>query len=107
VVQSIADKYRGSGVEVIGLSLDDAVPGNRAETKRRLAQFLQKRGIHFANVYYIGSPAELTDQLHSDGSIPITIVFDKNGRELARNEGKLDRVWFEKQLDQLTKRKSQ
>lgn len=104
-LQAISDAYKKSGVEVIGVSLDDAIPGERAASKQKLAAFLTKRKISFRNVYYIGSPANLTEQLHFDGSIPITVVFDANGKEIARNEGKLDRDWFIKQLDQLSQRR--
>src|SRR5204863_3579126 len=31
-VQSMADHYRGTNVEVIGVSLDDAIPGDRVAT---------------------------------------------------------------------------
>jgi len=105
-LQLLADKYRDRGVEVVGVSLDDAVPGDRTTTKQHLGEFLAKKQIRFRNIYFTGTPAEVADQFHFDGSIPITLVFDQNGREIARNEGKLDRPWFEKQLDQFTKRRS-
>lgn len=101
-VQAISDAFRAKGVEVIGVSLDDMIPGERANTKAALARFLGERGIRFRNIYYTGGANELADRFRFDGSIPITLVFDANGHELLRNEGALDRAWFRRQLEQLT-----
>jgi thiol-disulfide isomerase/thioredoxin len=100
-LQTIANDYRSSGVEVVGVSLDDALPGDRTASKTKVRRFLDSKGIGFRNVYYIGPPSSLADQLRFDGSIPITIVYDAHGRELARNEGKLDVKWFRKTLTSL------
>lgn len=102
-VQVLADKVSGSRVEVIGVSLDDAIPGDRAAAKEKLQRFLDARHIHFRNVYYVGRPSEFADELRFDGTIPITIVYDPNGHELARNEGKLDLAWFQHTLAELVK----
>jgi len=102
-VQALADKVRGSPVEVIGVSLDDAIPGDRAAAKEKLQRFLASRHIRFRNVYYVGRPSAFADELRFDGTIPITIVYDPNGHELARNEGKLDLAWFQRTLAELVK----
>lgn len=102
-VQALADKLGNSHVEVIGVSLDDAIPGDRTASKEKLQRFLTGRHIRFRNVYYVGRPSELADELRFDGTIPITIVYDPNGHELARNEGKLDLVWFQRTLADLVK----
>ncbi len=102
-IQSLADKLGGTPVEVIGVSLDDAIPGDRAAAKKQLQRFLASRHIRFRNVYYVGRPSELADELRFDGTIPITIVYDPNGRELARNEGKLDMAWFQHTLADLVR----
>jgi thiol-disulfide isomerase/thioredoxin len=106
-LQAIANDYRSSGVEVVGVSLDDALPGDRAASKTKVLRFLDGKGIGFRNVYYIGPPSELADELRFDGTIPITIVYDAHGRELARNEGKLDVKWFRRMLTSLAKQKPQ
>jgi thiol-disulfide isomerase/thioredoxin len=105
-IQKLADDFHGQGVEVVGISLDDAIPGNRAASKAQLQRFLAARRIRFRNVYYIGPPPKLAAQLRFDGTIPITIVYDANGAELARNEGKLDLAWFRKTLTGLAGRAS-
>jgi thiol-disulfide isomerase/thioredoxin len=103
-VQAIADRYRAAGVEVIGISLDDAIPGDRAASKRKVERFLAGRHIRFRNVYFTGRTPDLSDRLRFDGTIPFTIVFDAAGRELARNEGTLDVERFRRTLEKLTRR---
>jgi thiol-disulfide isomerase/thioredoxin len=102
-VQTLADSLRDSRGEVIGVSLDDAIPGERAASKEKLQRFLDSRHIRFRNLYYVGRPSELADELRFDGTIPITIVYDPNGHELARNEGKLDLPWLQRTLAELVK----
>lgn len=100
-VQAIADQFRDKRVEVIGVSLDDMIPGERAATKTKVARFLTQKKVRFRNVYYTGAANELADDFRFDGSIPITLVFDENGHELLRNEGVLDRKWLTTQLETL------
>jgi thiol-disulfide isomerase/thioredoxin len=97
----VAKSFRKSAVEIIGISLDDAVAPDRNTGKRRLAQFLVERKIVFPNLYYTGKPSELAEALHFEGAIPVTIVFDRQGREIARGEGVLDMKWLRDTLKML------
>jgi peroxiredoxin len=97
----IAKGFGKGGVEIVGVSLDDAVANDRAKAKAQLARFLADRKIVFRNVYYTGKTNELADELHFDGAIPVTIVFDRQGREIARGEGVLDMKWFRDTLKML------
>ncbi len=81
----------GPRISIVGVSLDDMIPGDRAETKKKVTAFLQKNGISYSNVYYSGNSDALAETLHFNGEIPITIVYDRSGRELWRQQGKLDR----------------
>jgi thiol-disulfide isomerase/thioredoxin len=82
------DAAFGAEVAIVGISLDDMLPdADRAAT----AAFLDKQRISFPNFYYMGSFDELGGQLKIDGEIPITIVYDRNGKELWRHSGRLDR----------------
>lgn len=97
----VAKSFRKSAVEIIGVSLDDAVASDRNSGKRRLAQFLAERKIVFTNLYYTGKTNELAEALHFEGAIPVTIVFDRQGREIARGEGVLDMKWLRDTLKML------
>ena len=81
----------GPEVSVIGVSLDDMLPGDRQISKKKVAAFLDRQRIAFPNVYYVGNSDALGEFLRFDGAIPITIAFDRGGRELWRQQGRLDR----------------
>ena len=100
-LQTIHDRYGPRGIEIIGVSMDDALPGDRAETKARVRRFLDSREISFRNLYYTGLAKNLQYELGFEGEIPITIVYDRKGREVFRVQGQLDRTKLEAQLDKL------
>src|ERR1700674_1901221 len=81
----------GSRVSVVGVSLDDMIPGDRALSKKKVVAFLDLHRIAFPNIYYVGNSDALGDYLRFDGAIPITIAYDRSGHELWRQQGKLDR----------------
>lgn len=105
-LEEVSSSMRADGVEFIGVSLDDAIPGDRAERKHLVTRFLAGRRIRFRNVYYVGRTSALADRFRFDGSIPITLVFDPSGRELYRNEGAIDVVKFRRKLEELIKRRT-
>jgi thiol-disulfide isomerase/thioredoxin len=100
-INDVAKSFRKSAVEIVGVSLDDAVTTNRDETKQRVEHFLADRKIAFRNVYYTGKTSDLAEELHFEGAIPVTIVFDRFGREIARGEGVLDMKWLRDTLKML------
>lgn len=84
----LIDDAFGSEVSIVGVSLDDMLPD--AE-QSNTAHFLEQRKIAFPNIYYNGNADELGARLQFSGEIPVTIVFDRNGKELWRHQGRLDR----------------
>src|SRR6184192_909371 len=50
----VAKSFKGSAVEFVGVSLDDAIATNRAETKEKVVRFLAGRKIAFRNVFFTG-----------------------------------------------------
>ncbi len=82
------DETFGPEATLAGVSLDDMLPG---ATRQKVVDFLDKRRIAFANVYYTGKPDDLGDSLRFNGELPITLIFDRNGNELWRQHGRLDR----------------
>ena len=81
----------GTQVSLLGISLDDMIPGDRTATKRKVSDFLDKKRITYTNIYYRGNSDALGDKLRFNGEIPITILYDRTGREVWRQQGKLDR----------------
>lgn len=103
-LQKMSEAFPAADVEVVGISLDDAIPGDRAATKEKVERFLAERKIRFRNVYFVGTPDTIAGQARFDGTIPITLVYDAGGREIARNEGKLDVAWFQRTLTELVRK---
>jgi thiol-disulfide isomerase/thioredoxin len=90
-------------VALLGVSLDDAIPGSREETKLKVAAFLRERGVKYRNVYFTGRQAELTDRFNFEGELPVTIVYGADGKELTRVVGQLNYNSFAKTLDSFDK----
>ncbi len=89
-LRAIGDAF-GTQLSLVGVSLDDMIPGDRAATKRKVADFLDQKKISYINLYYSGNSDALAGALHFSGEIPITILYDRTGRELWRKQGKIDR----------------
>jgi thiol-disulfide isomerase/thioredoxin len=87
---AISDTF-GTQVSIVGVSLDDMIPGDRAATRRKVSMFLDQKHISYPNIYYSGNSDALADALRFNGEIPITIIYDRRGRELWRQQGKIDR----------------
>ncbi|HXI14628.1 MAG TPA: TlpA disulfide reductase family protein [Thermoanaerobaculia bacterium] len=96
--------FRDADVRLVGVSLDDVIPGERSATKAKVKTFLAERRVTYQNVYYTGKLAALEDFLRFEGEIPITIIFDRAGKELARTQGIVTKAGLIRQLEQLLKR---
>jgi len=105
VLRSI-DQTFGDEVAMLGITLDDMIPGDRAETKKRVVAFLDAKQVAFPNAYYTGSSDALADTLRIDGAIPITIIYDGKGKELWRLQGTLERDQAIQKIRNLLRRKS-
>ena len=91
-------------VQFLGVSMDDTLPGNRAEMKLQVQGFLKKRGVAYGQIYYTGGIPKIQDHFGFSGEIPLTVVYDSKGRELARHQGPVTRDAFGKELKQLLKK---
>lgn len=83
------DEVFGKEVVIVGVTLDNMLPDSKKET---VVSFLTKANIAFPNVYYTGKPDDLADLLRFNGEIPFTVAFDENGKELWRQQGRLNKV---------------
>ena len=103
LLKELYAKYLDQGVAVVGISLDDMIPGDRGETKNRVVKFLDSKQVAYPNAYYIGSSDALADAMNIDGAIPITIIYDSKGKELWRRQGTLDQAQATKKIQELLK----
>jgi len=86
-LRAIDDAF-GADLAMVGVTLDDMLPDAKSA---KTAQFLDAQKIVFPNVYYTGNADDLAGHLRFSGEIPLTIVFDRKGKELWRHQGRLDR----------------
>ena len=82
-LRAVDDAF-GKDFAIAGVSLDDMIPGTKQEMVK---SFLDKQKVSWPNVYFTGSPDALGDHYKFDGEIPLTILYDANGRELWRTQG--------------------
>jgi thiol-disulfide isomerase/thioredoxin len=92
--------HRERGIQVIGISMDLALTGDRATIESRVSDFLRKRGIGYENLLYTGNVTDLLDELDLPGSIPYTLVIGTSGEVLWRHEGKTTRERVEAALNE-------
>jgi thiol-disulfide isomerase/thioredoxin len=100
-LQKIHEAYGRRGVSLVALSMDDVLPGSREEARERVESFVASRSLSFPTLLYIGSIPEIETEFNLSGEIPVTIVFDRKGREVKRIEGILDGPSFRAELDRL------
>ena len=90
-LQDLWTEYKDRGVVLISVNLDTA---DRESEVRQLA-----RRYRFRFPVLLDQSAEVTNRFHPTLELPLTIVFDRQGRIIARHQGyklgderKLDRV---------------
>jgi thiol-disulfide isomerase/thioredoxin len=99
-LRAIDDTF-GAEVALAGVSLDDMLPD---ATEKPVRAFLDKHKIVYPNVYYTGNADALGDHLRFNGELPITIVYDRTGRELWRHQGRINREQTIARLRELLRR---
>ena len=77
----------GPEVAMIGVSVDDMIPES---TREKVITFLDGKKIGYLNFYYRGNTDDLTNVFHFNGEIPVTIAFDRRGKEVWRHEGAIN-----------------
>ena len=85
-LKAVDDAF-GSEVALAGVSMDDMIPET---TRDKVVRFLDRQKINYLNLYYSGNADDLTDFYRFDGEIPVTIAFDRAGKELWRHEGPIE-----------------
>lgn len=101
-LRAIDETFAENEVALIGVSMDDMIPDTQ---RSKVVAFLDKQKVTFPNVYYTGNPDALGDWFKFDGEIPVTIVYDRNGKELWRHQGRINRLELITELRKLLRRK--
>ena len=96
--------FSDSDLQMVGVSMDDAIPGDRAERKKMVQSFLTKRSVGFSNLYYIGRTPDIQEFYRFEGEIPLTMIYDSKGRELYRHQGRINRKEVTQKLQKLLRK---
>lgn len=94
----LAEKYKNSKVEIVGLSVDD-----KSDLNSEVIPFLQKNNVNFKiYIQNFKSVEELISFFPKwEGAIPLTLIFDKNGREKKFIIGMRDFNFFDKAIQEV------
>ena len=60
--------------------------------------------IRYPNYYYTGAQNALVDAFGFGGELPVTLVYDRAGKQLFRIEGQIDKKKFSETLKRLLKK---
>lgn len=71
----------------LGISLDAWVTGDGAETEAKVRRALARAGVAYPNLVYVGDQDPLLEGFRLRGSIPYSVLYDPQGRDVARWEG--------------------
>ena len=99
-LRAVSAEYSKKGVDFIGVSMDDVLPGDSKAARNKVAKFLAGKAISYPNYYYTGPQNALVEAFSFSGELPVTIVFDRAGKELFRVQGAIDKKDFAKKLNQ-------
>ena len=91
----------GPEVAFAGVSMDDMIP---EATREKVVNFLDRHKIGYLNLYYRGNADDLSGYFHFEGDIPVTIAFDRQGKELWRHQGAINRADTIAELRKLLRR---
>src|SRR5205807_8008607 len=93
-LRAVSEAFRSKGVDFIGVSMDDVIPGDSKTTRNKVEKFLADKTIRYPNYYYTGGQNALVDAFAFGGELPVTLVYDRAGKELFRIEGPIDKKKF-------------
>ena len=82
-LRAVDDAF-GPEVALAGVSMDDMIPG---AARDKVIAFLDRQKIRYPNLYYRGNADDLGAFYRFEGEIPVTIAFDRAGKEVWRHQG--------------------
>jgi peroxiredoxin len=91
---ALQNKYRDAGLQIIGISVDDAEPP--------VHEFVRKYGLNFPVA--MGNAA-LAKEYGGILGVPVAFLLDREGRIQYRHEGQTDEQVFEKEIAELLARR--
>lgn len=81
---ALAREAGGTNAAFLGISLDTWVTGEGAETGDKVRKALAAAGVSYPNLVYTGDQDPLLEGFRLPGSIPYSILYDSEGRDVKR-----------------------
>jgi thiol-disulfide isomerase/thioredoxin len=81
---ALAREAGGSNAAFLGISLDTWVTGEGPETGDKVRKALAAAGVSYPNLVYTGDQDPLLEGFRLPGSIPYSILYDSEGRDVKR-----------------------
>jgi thiol-disulfide isomerase/thioredoxin len=103
-LRAVSESFGATDVDFIGISMDDVLPGDEKAARAKVSKFLAQKSIRYPNYYYTGGQNALVDAFGFGGELPVTLVYDRKGKELFRVQGAIEKKKFAQSLNQLLKR---
>ncbi len=97
-------RFAATGIRVLGVSSDLALEDDGPELRRAVKTVLGKAGVTYPNILYTGPTDPLLEAFDLPGSIPYSILYGADGRELKRWNGQLTLGELESALKKLPRR---
>lgn len=96
---TLQNKYRGDGLEIIGVSIDPIAPRGNPGGAPAVAPFMKDTGINYS-IWMVNNPGALRGYDVSRG-IPTTYVIDRAGKIVKTYIGAQSMQVFENDVKQL------
>lgn len=87
---AVARESAGTNVAFLGISLDAWVTGDGAESEEKVRKALASAGVSYPNLVYTGDQDPLLEGFRIPGSIPYSILYDSEGRDVKRFEEQVE-----------------
>jgi cytochrome c biogenesis protein CcmG/thiol:disulfide interchange protein DsbE len=81
ILQRIADRYEDDGLAVVGINIDIEARQSAAQ------QMLRQASVRFPN---FGDPDEIRARGYVSTGIPVSVLFDRQHKEVWRREGSIE-----------------
>ncbi|MEE9292906.1 MAG: redoxin domain-containing protein [Acidobacteriota bacterium] len=76
----LSEEYSEAGPAFVGISFDAWVTGGGNETEEKVRDSLATAGVTYANLIYEGDQDPILSAFDLPGSIPYSILYDRDGR---------------------------
>ncbi len=94
-LEQLHGRWEDKGVRVLAIALDVALPATEVDSAAEIRAYMDAKGFDLPALVFDGDIYELSERYRLPSAIPVTLVFDASGKEVARREGQGKLAEFE------------